>query len=328
MSRSLLLLPLVLLIGSLSSVQAQNDINAHVLRGTVVNSDSSPVVDATVEVRNVQSGSVIARAYTTGDGDFQIPGVIPGEYVVSVVDGTKTTQQQIAFSGFEPDVKISMSDPVRTPTGKGTTVSVANLRVPEKAKRALESAQKAISKNKLGEATSELQRALTISPQYPQALSLRAVVYLAKGDSKAALADAKRAVDIDPSSSLSNTILGASYNAAGEFVQAAASLQQAVKIDPNFWQGHYEMAKSLYGQGKSAFALQEVDAAKRNAPKDFSQIHLIRGAILMQLHRTNEAAEELQQFLKQDPKNPEAANVERTLAKLSQPGANPQNLSR
>ena len=88
------------------------------------------------------------------------------------------------------------------------------------------------------------------------------------------------------------------------------------------------MAKSLYGQGKSASALQEVDAAKRNAPKDFSQIHLIRGAILMQLHRTNEAAEELQQFLKQDPKNPEAANVERTLAKLSQPAANPQNLSR
>ena len=328
MSRSLLLLSLLLLVGSLSSVEAQTNIEGHVLRGTVVNFDTSPVADAMVEVRNVQSGSVVARAYTTGSGEFQVPGVVPGEYVVSVVDGARTTQQQIAFSGFEPDIKISMSEPTRTPTGKGTTVSVANLSVPEKAKRALQSAQKAISKNKLEEAASELQRALTIAPHYPEALSLRAVVYLAKGDSKAALEDAHRAVQIDPSSSLAYTILGASYNAAGDFLQATASLQQAVKIDPNFWQGHYEMAKSLYGQGKSASALQEVEAAKRNVPKDFSQIHLICGAILMQLHRTNEAAEELQQFLKEDPKNPEAANVERTLARLSQPGANPQNLSR
>jgi Tfp pilus assembly protein PilF len=322
MLRFLSMFSVVLLLGSLSSAQDQSDFNSRTLRGTVVNSDSSPVADAMVELRNLQSGTAFARVYTNGAGEFQVPTVNPGQYVISVVAGTRTTQQQISFSGFEPDVKVSMAGQTGTPAGKGATVSVANLGVSDKAKRALESAQKALSKNKLEEAASELQHALSISPQYPEALSLRAVVYLAKGDTQSALEDAQRSVDIDPSSSVAYTIMGAAYNAAGQFLQAVNSLQQALRIDPNFWQSHYEMAKSLYGQGKSTSALQEVEAAGKNVPKEFAEIHLVRGAILMQLHRTTEAAEELQQFLKQDPTNPEAAKVERTLATISQPETN------
>lgn len=298
------------------------------MHGTVINSDASPVSDAMVEIRNVQSGAVVARVFTSGTGEFQAPGVLPGQYVISVVDGTRTAQQQVAFSGFEPDIRVSFTGQVSNPKGEGNTVSVATLSVPEKAKRAFESAQKALLKNRLEEAAAELQRALTIAPHYPQALSLRAVLHLAKGDSKAAQDDAHRAVEIDPSNSLAYTILGASYNATGQFLQAVEWLQQAVKIDPNFWQSHYEMAKSFYAQGKSASALQEIEAAKRNAPKEFAQIHLMSGAILIKLHRTAEAATELQQFLRQDPKNPEAANVERTLASISQPGANSQEVVR
>jgi Flp pilus assembly protein TadD len=333
MSRSLLLLSLLLMFGSFSSAQTQstenqNDINARIMRGIVSNADSSPVADAMVEIRSMQSGAVVARAYTGGGGEFQAAGVLPGQYVISVIDGTRTIQQQVSFSGFEPDIRVAFSGKASTPTSKENTISVASLSIPEKAKRALESAQKAISKNKLEEAWAQLQRALTIAPHYAEAFSLRAVVYLAKGDSKAAQQDAHRAVDIDPSNTLAYTILGASYNAAGQFLEAVDSLKQAVRIDPNFWQGHYEMAKSFYGQGKSASALQEVEAAKRNAPQEFAQIHLVRGAILMKLHRTAEAATELQEFLKQDPKNPEAAKVERTLATISQPDANAQDTLR
>jgi tetratricopeptide (TPR) repeat protein len=323
MSRSLSLLSLLLLlVVNFASAQDQGDFNAHALHGTVVNVDASPIADAMVEVRNLQSGTVVARVYTSASGEFLVPLVQPGQYVISVTEGTRTAQQQIAFGGFEPDVKVTIPGQSSDPKSKDATVSVASLSVPGKAKRELESARKAISRNKLDEAASELQRALTIAPQYPEALSLRAVVRLATGDTKSATEDAKRSVEIDPSNSLAYTILGASYNATGQFLLAVASLQKALKIDPTFWQGHYEMAKSLYAQGKSASALLEVDTAGRNAPKEFAPIHLVRGAILMQLHRTSEAAEELQQFLKQDPKNPDAANVERTLATISQPSTN------
>jgi tetratricopeptide (TPR) repeat protein len=323
MSRSsLLLFSLLLLFASISSAQEQGEFKGHTLRGTVVNSDSTPVNDAMVEIRNMQSGSVLARAYTSGAGEFQVTNILPGQYLITVVDGMRTTQQQITFSGFDPDVKISVKSQDAQATGKGATVSVANLRIPEKAKKAVESAQKALSKNKLEEAAVQLQRALSISPQYPEALSLSAVVYLAKGDFKTAMENANRSVEIDPSSSLSYTILGASYNAGGKFLEAVESLRKALKIDPNFWQSHYEMAKSFYGQGRTASALVEIDSAGRGAPRDFAEIHLVRGAILMQLHRTADAANEWQQFLKLDPKNPEAAKVERTLATISQPETN------
>lgn len=320
MSRLLSLLLLLLpLVGGLSLAQDEGEFNAHALRGTVVNVDSSPVADAAVEVRNLQSGTVVGRVYTNVSGEFLVQQVQPGQYVIVVTDGTRTAQQQVAFSGFEPDIKVSIPGESGQPKSKDATVSVANLNVPEKAKRAVESARKSISKNKLDEAASELQRALTISPQYPEALLLRAVVRLATGDTKAATEDAKRSVEIDPRNSFAYTILGASYNAAGEFLQAVKTLQEAVKIDPTFWQSHYEMAKSFYSQGKPASALLEIDVAGRDAPKEFAPIHLVRGAVLVQLHRASEAAEEFREFLKLDPKNPEAANVQRTLATIAQP---------
>jgi len=325
MSRSLLLLLLLLplLGGGLSLAQDEGEFKAHALRGIVVNVDAIPVSDAAVEIRNLQSGTVVARVYTNVSGEFEVSQVQPGQYVIVVTDGTRTAQQQVAFSGFEPEIKVSVPGESSQPKSKDATVSVANLNVPEKAKRALESAKKSISKNKLDTAASELERALTISPEYPEALSLRAVVHLATGDTKAATEDAKRSVDIDPRNSFAYTILGASYNAAGEFLKAVQTLQQAVKIDPSFWQSHYEMAKSFYSQGKAASALLELDVAGRSVPKEFAPIHLVRGAILMQLHRTSEAADEFHQFLKLDPKNPEAPKVERTLATIAQPSAKP-----
>src|ERR1700758_217782 len=189
MSRSLSLLPLLLLLSSLLPAQVQptetkNDVTARSMRGTVLNADSSPVTDAMVEIRNLQSGTVVARAYTSGTGEFQAPGVLPGQYVISVVDGTRTAQEQISFSGFEPDIKVSFAGHASQPKAEGNTVSVASLSVPEKAKRAFESAQKALSMNKLEDAAAQVERALTIAPHYPQALSLRAVLHLAKGNPK------------------------------------------------------------------------------------------------------------------------------------------------
>ena len=78
------------------------------------------------------------------------------------------------------------------------------------------------------------------------------------------------------------------------------------------------MARCLYNQKKASSALTELDRAAHSAPKDFAQLHLLRGAILMQLQHSYDASVELRRFLQQDPQSPEAAQAKQMLASLPQ----------
>ncbi|HLH08782.1 MAG TPA: tetratricopeptide repeat protein [Terriglobales bacterium] len=312
----------LLFLASLSFAQFQTDPNSTTVRGIVEDSDSSPASGVLIELRATRSAEVVGRAYTLTDGSFQISGLLPGQYMLTATAGTNVVEQQLSIGQNPPDLKITMSGTKSQHAGS-PTVSVTNLKVPSKARRAFDAAKQYFYNNKFKQAASELERALAIAPQFADALSLRAVLHLANGNPKMAMQDANESVEIDPKNYFGYTVLGAAYNASGQFLLAANSLQEAVRIDPTFWQSHFEMAKSLYGQRKFASALAEVDAAAQGAPKGFAQIHLVRGAILMDLHRSGEAAGELQEFLKLDPKSPEVARVQQTLAAMSQSTSQP-----
>lgn len=321
---SRVLLSILLLLPSVLLAQTQDNSRIISVRGTVVNSDESPASNAVIELRSLQTGEIVGRAFTTNGGQFQVPNVAAGNYLISVADGTHSVEQQISVTPFQPDLRIAVPGNASVlKHGGGETVSVSTLRVPEKAKRALQSAQEALSKNNVVKAKKELERALSITPEYPEALSLRAVVHLASGDADMAIKDASQSTKLDPQNSLAYTVIGASYNALGKFVQAINPLRQALRINPSFWQSHFEMAKCLYGQGESASALKEIQMATESAPKDFAPIHLMHGAILMKLQRRLEAANEFQDYLRMDPNSPDAAKVQQALAQLSAPSGEP-----
>ena len=236
--------PFVLLLSSPMLAQFQSDLNSKSVRGTVLGDDERPVNNAVVEVRNVRNGNLIGKAFTSPSGDFQVPGVAAGRYIISVMQGSRSMQQEILVGNFEPDLKLSMPGvQASDPKARGATVSVASLGVPDKARRAYDSARKALSSNKLTEAMKDVNSALQIAPQFADALSLRAVLYLASGNPQMAVQIATESVKIDPNNCLGYTILGASYNVAGQFLKAVAPLEEALRVDPGFWQSHFEIGK-------------------------------------------------------------------------------------
>jgi tetratricopeptide (TPR) repeat protein len=185
------------------------------------------------------------------------------------------------------------------------SVSAAELRVPAKAWRHLRAAHEQFVKMNLPEAAKEIGYALREDPPCAEAFSMRAFIKLAAHDLSGAVEDAERAVAIDPHDAESYLALGTAYNSLKEFQKATEAAGRALSISPNAWLGRLEMAKSLYGQNQFVLALQELDLTN----KDFPDVHLVRGNVLMRLARRPEAVKEFEIFLSEAPKDPRAEQI-------------------
>lgn len=215
---------------------------------------------------------------------------------------------------------VAASDTGLTPSSLPATISAAQLRVPEKARARLLAAERDFRKSNIPQALQEIERALQTEPRFAQAYSMRALIRLAEKDASGAAEDSEMAVALDPNDAQGFLALGASLNSLREFPRAEAALRRARGLIPDLWQAQLELAKSLYGQGQLALALQEVNAVNQ----DFPDVHLVRGNVLMRLRRREEAAAEFTLFTRQLPGDPRVPQIMRILAalpQLGQPGA-------
>jgi len=228
-----------------------------------------------------------------------------------------TSVAQISKDNAQQEVHVS-SVPVASatiaPNPPPYAVSVAQLSIPAKAARHLESAQKRFIKMDLPGAEAEIGRALEIDPHCARAFSMRSFVKLAGNDSNGAIEDAIRAVALDSHEAASYVALATAYNNAKEFPKAAEAARHAVNIETNSWQGRLELAKSLYGQGQYVLALNTLNLVNKNFP----DVHLVRGDLLMRLDRIPEAAEEFSLFMKQAPSDPRTEQIRQIVATAQQ----------
>jgi tetratricopeptide (TPR) repeat protein len=190
------------------------------------------------------------------------------------------------------------------------------LRVPEKARGRLLAAERDFRKSNISQALQEVERALQADPAFAQAYAMRSLIKLSQRDASGAAQDAAMATSLDAADAQGFLALGAALNSLHEFPKAEAALRRARGLSLDLWQAQLEMAKSLYGQGQLDMALQEVDAVKQ----DFPDVHLVRGNVLMRLHRRNEAASEFNLFARQAPRDPRIPQILQIVASVAQPG--------
>lgn len=85
-----------------------------VVRGVAWTSDNSPIPNANVRLRNIDTGRVVAASETSTNGQFIFAGVARGSYLVELVsDNGKVLAVGPAF-GIEPEQTVSTV--VRLPT--------------------------------------------------------------------------------------------------------------------------------------------------------------------------------------------------------------------
>jgi tetratricopeptide (TPR) repeat protein len=281
-----------------SRANAQDVFNS--ITGTVRSSDNQPLKDVRIELREVNSSSVIDSGYTTASGSFELQHVRQGAYEVVATYGLNETRERVEVNGMSTMVNLRMPVSVAANDGNGqTTVSVAQYKIPQKARDELKKAREASAKQKPDEAQKHIAKALEIYPKYADALTLRGIFKL----------DAK-----DTAGAVAYLVMGAVLNTQSKFDDAIHALEHGEALSPNSWQAYFEMGKSLVGKTQYEAALRQLDKAQSLAPADYPLIHLVKAHAMLAMNNYNDAMTELQAYLEKDPNGPNSAQAQKMLA--------------
>src|ERR1051326_3078201 len=295
--------------GSFSTMRSSSNLS---LSGQVLTPDGQGVRDARVEVHAVMTGSTVTAGYSLPNGSFSFNNVPQGQYEVLVVSGLQEAHERVSLDRMDQQVTLRIAEPVNRP-GTGATISIAEMRVSDKARKEYDKAKEAFEKQKLDEARVHCAKSLAAAPAYSRALTLNALLDLSDNKLEDAAGKAEQAIKSDYGYGMGYVVLGAIYNALQRYDEAARTLDRGIPLVPNSWQAHFEMAKALLGKGDFQRALSSADHAVQIAPANYAPVHLVRAHVLLGLKSYQAAMVELERFIGADPNGSDTADARKTL---------------
>jgi Flp pilus assembly protein TadD len=269
--------------------------------GSVRTADDRPAKDARVELWSISTGQVVAAGYTSQSGTFDFSNIENGGYELTVTAGLDEVRQRIEVHGADASVNLRMSRPASAEAGTKTFVSVAQLKVPGKARNAFKKAQQAMTRQELEAASRHVEEALSVHPEYSEALTLRGILRLDAGKVEEAIQDFDHAIRADNSYSFAYFALGAAYNMSSRFDDALRTIDRGLALSPTSWQAYFEMGKAFLGKGSYDAAVRQLNKAQDLGPKEYPLIHLVKAHALLGQKNYPEAMAELQWYIDKAP---------------------------
>lgn len=289
----------ILLAGSLAASAQEFGAMRGSLSGSVRTADNRPAKDVRVELL-ANNGQTIADTYTSANGTFDITNIEPGIYEVVATAGLSQVRERVEVMGIS-HVQMQLPSQGDREAGNRNTVSVAQMQVPGKARDAYKKAQKAMEKQKLEDARRYVDEALSVHPEYGEALTLRGILKLDAKDTEGARKDFEQAIAADSGYAMSYIALGAAYNMLARYDEALRTIDRGLAIAPRAWQGYFELGKAFLGKGSYDAALRQLYKAEDLAPKDYTPIYLVKAHALLGMKNYSEAMAQLQLYLDKTP---------------------------
>lgn len=284
------------------------------ITGVVHDSQNNALKDIRVELTDANR-AVVGSAYTSPSGRFEFSGLPPGTYTVVATSGLQQASERVDATNFSNNMVSVRIQGAGKPTDgvEGNSVSVAQYRVPAKAREAYRKAREAVEKGKLDDASKHLTKALELYPDYADALTLRGVLELTHKDSQSAIADLDKAIKADGNYAMAYMVMGSALNMQAKFDEAIRSLQRGESLAPNYWQAYFEMGKSYIGKADYPAALRQLQRAESLAPADYPLISLLRAHALLAMKQFPEAMTALQAYLQKEPQGANSAQAHKML---------------
>lgn len=188
----------------------------------------------------------------------------------------------------------------RVASGGPPTISVASLKIPEKAWIHYEKARMAAQENRIGEYERETRKALEIAPAFAEVYVLRASYEVNVRRYDAAIADAVEARRIQPGVEWAGVVLAGAYNGAHRYADASVISENLHGSEADTWQAKYERARAAIGRGDVEGALRWSASAMATAPEGCAEVHLLRANALSMTRRWSAAVVELETYLDLD----------------------------
>lgn len=322
-----LVIGLVITFGNFSATLAQG---RNAISGTVFGESNRPVPDVFVEMLN-DTYSTVGRVKTDGSGRFAFDGLGEGRHKVKVLpygtDYLEQTQEVVlasvsAVPGSGSDrqyVDIYLRFNERANAGPFAAAPgvVFVQDVPDGARRLYQEGVRYLREKKEKNGLASLKSAIEAFPTYYQALDRLGAEYALRGATdrsyyEAALVLLTKAAEVNRSSFSSVFGLGWTQYQLGMTAQAIESLKRATELygkvaDPYLWLGKALRRASTVDQAEAAFK-----RANELAKGKVGEIHWQLAGLYRDQKRYREAADELELFLKAEPKAADAEKI-RTL---------------
>jgi tetratricopeptide (TPR) repeat protein len=177
----------------------------------------------------------------------------------------------------------------------GTLVPASQLRIPAKAIKEYELAQKAFQQNDVQGSADHLQKALHIYPDFIDAHNALGLRFMELGDIQKALAEHEIALSIDPRSPQTHEFLSFDLLMLDRIPEAETEARQSLDLDSHSVVPRYVLGRTLIAQRRITPEAIEMLRASEDAFPDAS---LVLAQVHYTLGRTDEVIADLRHYLR------------------------------
>ncbi len=266
---------------------------------------------------------------TDQDGAFRFNGLPAGSYTV-VVEGGKdyeNTREPVTIDTTGRGHIVQVTIQLRP---KIDAANPAFAGVPQNALNAFQKGAAAAQKGKSEEAVQFLTEAVTAYPGFSLALSELGSQYLKLFKWAKAAETFEALLKLKPTDGGAHLNLGiALYNegtdlmgqkkfedAEKRFNVAETHLREAVRLKVHGPSPHYYLGLMLIKFKAYDEAQKELELAISNGGENLALAHKYLGGVYMSTHKNKEAADELEKYLKLQPKAPDADRIKTSISEL------------
>ena len=247
------------------------------------------------------------------DGVFRFNGLVPGNYTVVVDAGPEFEKARESVGIYQGTSKVVQVSIQLQPKVDSSNPLFAG--VPSNALNFYQKGTAAAHKGDAKAAAESLSAAVTAYPNFPIALNELGAQYLIlkqwdkAGDTYEAL------LKLKPDDAHAHLNLGIVAFNKKKFEDADTHLRKALELNSAGPSAHYYLGLTLISVKRYSEAVPEFEAAIANGGENLALAHKYLGGLYMS-QRPKEAADELEKYLKLDPKAPDAEKIKGTIKEL------------
>jgi Tfp pilus assembly protein PilF len=270
------------------------------------------------------------------NGTFAFTSLAPGSYTLTVEAGDdyEIARERVTIESFGvrsrnvPSAELARADAARTfnvmislQTKRGTAaragVIYASLaEAPTAAREAYQNAIESIRTGDNKKAIEELKRAITLHPTFTLALNELGVQYLKLGQAAKATEVLSAGVKIAPEDFQLRLNYGVALLNQRKFVEAEEHLRVAVNKNSSAPTAHMYLGIVLAVQRKLEEANKELEIAIGSGSSETALAHRYLGGIYLERRDYRRAAEQLETYLKLQPKAADSELLQQKIKEL------------
>lgn len=211
----------------------------------------------------------------------------------------------------------------RVGTPSEANVSILDLKAPGRARREYSKGLLFLSKNDYENAERSLKSAVTIYPKFVSAHNALGCAYFGLKKNEEARQEFAEAIRLDDHLSSSYMNLGRAQLALGQISDAQASMEKASTLAPQDLNLILALTYAQYLNHDYASAIHTAENAHSHRDTGIASIHYFAAASWQAQKHLHEAREQLELFLKEDPKSPFADQAQRVITEIVKTEHNP-----